>query len=73
MAERRATCECVEPRHCRTCPNDLAEGVAAADLQAELDRVEHRPAQYNGDPDGWTELRPYERVLSDDCEPGDLG
>lgn len=25
-----------------------------------------KPAQYDGDPDGWTELRPYERVLGPD-------
>lgn len=29
------------------------------------------PAQYNGDPDDWTEIHPYERVLSDG--DGDLG
>lgn len=33
--------------------------------------VERPPAQYDGDPDGWTELRPFERTLSDG--DGDLG
>jgi hypothetical protein len=56
-----------------SCTPPPVEGVAADNLQQELDRLEPRPAQYDGDPDGWTELRPYERVLSDDCEPGDLG
>lgn len=33
--------------------------------------VERLPAQYLGDPDGWTELRPFEQTLSDG--DGDLG
>jgi len=40
-----------------SCTPPPVEGVAADNLQSELDRLE----------------RPYERVLSDDCEPGDLG
>lgn len=69
---------------CRKC-SPTPESAHAANIAAELNRLERPnltaairdhaarvlPSQYDGDPLDWTELRPYERTLSDG--DGDLG